>query len=88
MSNSSSVLVTGKAATFIRALALDRSREVISASISVRRNSSGFQRWVLAVTNSSGESCPDGRQPQPTEPGLQVRGQSGGVVVMTHPPMA
>jgi hypothetical protein len=53
-SNSSIVLSTGNAAAFIRARALDSSREVISASSKVRRNSSGDHRWVFAVTISSG----------------------------------
>ena len=53
-SNSSRVLVTGNAACRIRVRALDSSRAVISASTRVRRNSSGFHRWVLAVTSSSG----------------------------------
>ena len=46
--------MTGNAAVRIRVRALEASRAVISASTRVRRNSSGFQRWVLAVTSSSG----------------------------------
>ena len=45
---------SGNAADRIRVRALDSSRAVISASTRVRRNSSGFQRCVLAVTSSSG----------------------------------
>ena len=56
-SSSSSVLITGKAAFFIRAAALEASRAVISASISVRSSSSGAHRWILAVTSNSGASC-------------------------------
>jgi hypothetical protein len=52
-SNSSMVLSTGNWAAFIRARALDSSREAISASSRVRRNSSGDHRWVFAVTISS-----------------------------------
>ena len=55
-SNSAVVLITGNAAAFIRARAFDSSREAISASSMVRRNSSGDHRWVRAVTISSGAS--------------------------------
>ena len=48
------VLVTGNPAALSRSRALDSSRDAISASTRVRRNSSGDQRWVLAVTSSSG----------------------------------
>ncbi len=53
-SNSSSVLVTGKVACFMRVAALEASRAVISASIRVRSSSSGAHRWVFAVISSSG----------------------------------
>ena len=56
-SSSSSVLITGNAAVFIRVRALDASRAVISASIRVRSSSSGAHRWVFAVISSSGASC-------------------------------
>ena len=53
-SKSSSRLATGNAAMRMRVRAFDSSRAVISASTRVRRNSSGDQRCVLAVTSSSG----------------------------------
>ena len=88
MSNSSRVLVTGKEAAFIRARALDRSREVISASIRVRKNSSGFQRWVLAVTSSSGESFRMADRRSRRRAASRSGASGGGVAVMTAPPMA
>jgi hypothetical protein len=45
-SSSSSVLVTGNAAAFMRVRALEASQAVISASIRVRSSSSGAHRWV------------------------------------------
>ena len=69
------VLMTGNAAWRIRVRALDSSREVISASIRVRRNSSGFHRWVFAVTSSSGARRRIAAELEPPQPGVQVGGQ-------------
>ncbi len=55
-SNSERTFVTGKAAALRRFCTLAASREAISASTRVRRNSSGDQRWVLADTKSSGDN--------------------------------
>ena len=71
-SNSSSVLVTGKAAVLSRSRALDASREAISASTRVRRNSSGAQRWVLARDQQlRGEACA-WREAEPAQSGLEI----------------
>ena len=71
-SNSSRVLVTGKPAAFSRSRALDASLEAISASIRVRRNSSGDHRWVLAVTSSSGARRRMAPRREPSESALEV----------------
>ena len=46
--------MTGNAAALSRLAALEASRAAISASIRVRSTSSGVQRWVLAVSSTSG----------------------------------
>src|SRR4051794_31204908 len=48
------VLWTGKLAALSRLAVLEASRAVSSASMRVRRTSSGVQRWILAVARSSG----------------------------------
>ena len=69
-SNSSRVLVTGKAATFIRARALDRSREAISASIEDPQELFGLPALGLSRHQQLGGELPDGREPQAAAPGL------------------
>ena len=64
------------------------SREAISASTRVRKNSSGFHRWVLAVTNNSGESERMAREAQSPKPGLDVGGQGRWGRVHDRSPMA
>ena len=55
MLNSASVLRTGNFAAVMRFVVFDLSLATISASISVRRNSSGDQRCVFGVMSTSGE---------------------------------
>src|SRR6478672_8485345 len=50
----SMVLVTGNVAALSRFAVFDASRAVSSASTRVRSTSSGVQRWVFAVSSSSG----------------------------------
>jgi hypothetical protein len=83
-SNSSSRLATGKAAVRIRVRALDSSRAVISASTRVRRNSSGFQRWVLAVTSSSGARRRIAAIFSRFSPAFRSAASGGGAVVTVH----
>src|SRR5664280_3365748 len=52
----SMVFVTGNVAALSRFAVFDASRAVSSASTRVRRTSSGVQRWVFAVSSSSGAS--------------------------------
>ena len=67
----------GRRRRFMRARAFEASREAISASTKVRRNSSGFQRWVLATTSSSGAQAAHGAEAQPPQPGFEVGGEGG-----------
>ena len=55
-SNSSAVLTTGNVAPLGRVGVLEASREATSASMRVRRISSGAQRWAFTVSSSSGRS--------------------------------
>ena len=61
------------------ARALEASREAISASMRVRKNSSGFQRWVLAVTSSSGESARMAERRSRRSPASRSAASGGGV---------
>src|SRR3954452_16659191 len=81
-SKSSRVLVTGNAAALSLVLALDSSRAAISASTRVRRNSSGFHRWVLAVTSSSGASWRIAAIFNRFNPSVRSAGNGGGVVAV------
>src|SRR5688572_21735262 len=81
-SNSARVLATGNAAVRIRLRALDSSRAVISASTRVRSSSSGAQRWVLAVTSSSGASRRIAASLSRRSPAVRS-GASGGGAVLT-----
>ena len=82
-SNSSRVLVTGNAACRSRVRALEASRAAISASTRVRRNSSGFHRWVFAVTSSSGASRRIAAIFSRFNPSVRSAGNGGGVVAVT-----
>ena len=84
-SNSSRRLVTGKLAALCRARALEASRLVISASIRVRRKSSGLQRWVLAVTSSSGAMAAHGGQLQVGAARRPGRRPAAGAAAVTGP---
>jgi hypothetical protein len=79
--------VTGKQAWRRRVRALEGSRAVISASIRVRRNSSGFHRWVLAVINSSGASRRIPAILSRFNPSIRSAASGGGVVavIVAHP---
>ena len=83
-SNSSRVLVTGNAACRIRVRALDSSRAVISASIRVRRNSSGSHRWVRAVTSSSGARRRIAASLSRRSPAVRSAASGGGAVLIAH----
>ena len=72
------VFETGNAACFRRALALEASREAISASTRVRRSSSGSQRWVLAETRSSAASRRIAASRRRRKPGLEIGRQLRG----------
>lgn len=84
MSNSASVLATGKAAWRIRLRALDSSRLLISASMRVRRNSSGFHRCVLAVISSSGARRRIAASLSRRSPASMSAASGGGAVLTGH----
>ena len=66
----------------MRLRALEASREAISASTRVRRNSSGFQRWVLAATNSSGASLRMAASRSRRKPATRSAERRWGLVLM------
>lgn len=87
-SNSSIVLSTGKVAALSRARSLEASRAETSASIRVRRTSSGAQRWVLAVRSSSGARSRMVDSLSLRRPAVRSAGSGGGVLtVLTSPPI-
>src|SRR5665647_636780 len=85
-SNSSMVLMTGNAAALSRARVLEASREAISASIKVRSISSGAQRWVLAVSSSSGASSRIAASLSRRNPAVRSAGRPGAGALMRTPP--
>ena len=62
---------------------MDSSRAVISASTRVRRNSSGFHRWVLAVTSSSGARRRIAASFSRRSPSFRSAASGGGAVLTT-----
>ncbi len=76
-SNSERTFVTGKAAALRRFCTLAASREAISASTRVRRNSSGDQRWVLADTKSSGDNLRMAERRSRRSPDSRSAGRAG-----------
>ncbi len=72
-SNSARCLVTGKLAALWRARALEASRLVISASMRVRRKSSGLQR-CFGRDQQLGRDSAHGGQLQSAQPSRQVGG--------------
>ena len=62
---------------------LEASRDAISVSTRVRRNSSGVQRWVLAVTSSSGASRRIAPSCRRRSPASRSAGRTGVGAVMT-----
>ena len=75
-SNSSRVLVTGKAAAFMRPRALEASREAISASTRVRKKLLGLPALGLGHDQQLGARAGGWRrEPQAPQPGLEVGGE-------------
>ena len=83
----SRVLVTGNAAAFMRPRALEASREAISASTNAARSCSGFQRWMVAVTSSSGARARMAESRRRRSPASRSA-DSGGGGGHGRPPMA
>ena len=77
----------GTPAGRIRVRALDSSRAAISASTRVRRNSSGFHRWVFAVTSSSGARRRIAAIFSRFSPSLRSAASGGGAVLTADPPI-
>lgn len=70
--------MAGKLACRIRVRTLGASRDVTSASMIVRRNSSGFHRWVFAVTSTSGASLHIAAIFNHVSPSFRSAGSGGG----------